>query len=144
MKREEMLRIYHATKEALRIIGDVSMATVSTPVPPPVKNDEWLRSGPDSPRLIHHEKKNAPTQCTLSHSFLSLSMIVFSSSTNHLFFLLACRVPLAIDYIVWPPFSLLVAFGTLPSTIVSINPTSIGTYSIHHKNISNGLTLPTF
>ncbi|XP_059047516.1 dynamin isoform X1 [Achroia grisella] len=42
-KREEMLRMYHACKEALHIIGDVSMATVSTPVPPPVKND-WLES----------------------------------------------------------------------------------------------------
>ncbi|KAI5642453.1 dynamin GTPase effector domain-containing protein [Phthorimaea operculella] len=40
-KREEMLRMYHACKEALHIIGDVSMATVTTPVPPPVKND-WL------------------------------------------------------------------------------------------------------
>ncbi|GAB0090122.1 Dynamin [Sergentomyia squamirostris] len=49
-KREEMLRMYHACKEALRIIGDVSMATVSTPVPPPVKND-WLSSGLDNPRL---------------------------------------------------------------------------------------------
>lgn len=68
VKREEMLRIYHATKEALRIIGDVSMATVSTPVPPPVKNDEWLRSGPDSPRLIHHEKK------THLHSALFLTL----------------------------------------------------------------------
>lgn len=49
-KREEMLRMYHACKEAMRIIGDVSMATVSTPVPPPVKND-WLASGLDNPRL---------------------------------------------------------------------------------------------
>ncbi|KAJ8933483.1 hypothetical protein NQ314_013981 [Rhamnusium bicolor] len=49
-KREEMLRMYHACKEALHIIGDVSMATVSTPVPPPVKND-WLASGLDNPRL---------------------------------------------------------------------------------------------
>lgn len=48
-KREEMLRMYHACKEALRIIGDVSMATVTTPVPPPVKND-WLASGLDNPR----------------------------------------------------------------------------------------------
>lgn len=46
-KREEMLRMYHACKESLRIIGDVSVATVSTPVPPPVKND-WLSSGFDS------------------------------------------------------------------------------------------------
>uniref|UniRef100_A0A6P7G7Y0 dynamin GTPase n=1 Tax=Diabrotica virgifera virgifera TaxID=50390 RepID=A0A6P7G7Y0_DIAVI len=49
-KREEMLRMYHACKEALNIIGDVSMATVSTPVPPPVKND-WLASGLENPRL---------------------------------------------------------------------------------------------
>jgi dynamin GTPase len=48
-KREEMLRMYHACKEALRIIGDVSMATFSTPVPPPVKND-WMPV-PDNPRL---------------------------------------------------------------------------------------------
>lgn len=50
LKREEMLRMYHACKEALSIIGDVSMATVSTPVPPPIKND-WLASGLDNPRL---------------------------------------------------------------------------------------------
>jgi len=55
VKREEMLRMYHACKEALRIIGDVSMATVSTPVPPPVKEDWHLgsmnqqRASPPSP-----------------------------------------------------------------------------------------------
>ena len=41
-KREEMLRMYHACKEALKIIGDVSMATVGTPIPPPVK-DDWVK-----------------------------------------------------------------------------------------------------
>ena len=40
-RREELLRMYHATKEALKIISDISVATVSTPVPPPVDND-WL------------------------------------------------------------------------------------------------------
>ncbi|XP_063613010.1 dynamin-like isoform X1 [Penaeus indicus] len=49
-KREEMLRMYHACKEALRVIGDVSMATVSTPMPPPVK-DDWLATGQESPRI---------------------------------------------------------------------------------------------
>ncbi|CAH1721407.1 unnamed protein product [Chironomus riparius] len=44
-KREEMLRMYHACKEALRIIGDVTMATFSTPIPAPVKND-WLPTEP--------------------------------------------------------------------------------------------------
>ncbi|XP_050430224.1 dynamin isoform X4 [Adelges cooleyi] len=50
VKREEMMRMYQACKEALRIIGDVSMATVTTPVPPPVKND-WLASSLENPRL---------------------------------------------------------------------------------------------
>lgn len=40
-KREEILRMYHACKEALQIISDVSMKTVSTPTPPPVSTD-WL------------------------------------------------------------------------------------------------------
>lgn len=47
IKREEMLRMYHTCKESLRIIGDVSMCTVTTPLPPPVKND-WLASGENS------------------------------------------------------------------------------------------------
>uniref|UniRef100_A0A8C2Q989 Dynamin-2 n=1 Tax=Cyprinus carpio TaxID=7962 RepID=A0A8C2Q989_CYPCA len=40
-RRDEMLRMYHAIKEALGIIGDISTSTVSTPVPPPV-NDTWI------------------------------------------------------------------------------------------------------
>ena len=39
IKREEMLRQYHACKEALQIIGDVSVATVSTPAPAPIRFD---------------------------------------------------------------------------------------------------------
>lgn len=60
IKREEMLRMYHACKESLRIIGDVSMATVSTPIPPPVRggdssssmmnNDMYLRSNEQQAR----------------------------------------------------------------------------------------------
>ncbi|ELT92970.1 hypothetical protein CAPTEDRAFT_98909 [Capitella teleta] len=46
-RREELLRMYHATKEALQIIGDVSMTTVSTPMPPPVDN-EWLKPSSNS------------------------------------------------------------------------------------------------
>ncbi|XP_061184120.1 dynamin-1-like isoform X2 [Saccostrea echinata] len=41
-RREELLRMYHVTKEALSIIGDISMSTSSTPVPPPV-DDDWLK-----------------------------------------------------------------------------------------------------
>nr|XP_006116332.1 dynamin-2 isoform X6 [Pelodiscus sinensis] len=45
-RRDEMLRMYHALKEALHIIGDISTSTVSTPVPPPV-DDGWAE-GPSS------------------------------------------------------------------------------------------------
>ncbi|XP_036409276.1 dynamin-3 isoform X4 [Megalops cyprinoides] len=44
-RRDEMLRMYHALKEALHIIGDISTTTVSVPVPPPV-NDGWIQSEP--------------------------------------------------------------------------------------------------
>ena len=47
-KREEMLRMYHAMKEALNIIGDVTTNTVATPTPPPV-NDEWLKPSSSLP-----------------------------------------------------------------------------------------------
>ncbi|XP_058510260.1 dynamin-3 isoform X2 [Solea solea] len=40
-RRDELLRMYHALKEALHIIGDISTSTISTPVPPPV-NDTWI------------------------------------------------------------------------------------------------------
>ncbi|KAJ8332400.1 hypothetical protein SKAU_G00425730 [Synaphobranchus kaupii] len=35
-RRDEMLRMYHALKEALLIIGDISTSTISAPVPPPL------------------------------------------------------------------------------------------------------------
>lgn len=41
-RRDEMLRMYHALKEALHIIGDISANTISTPVPPPV-NNTWIQ-----------------------------------------------------------------------------------------------------
>ncbi|XP_072014715.1 dynamin-1-like isoform X1 [Amphiura filiformis] len=42
-RREEMLKMYHATKEALKIIGDISMSTMTVPMPPPVDNDDMLK-----------------------------------------------------------------------------------------------------
>jgi len=58
IKREEMLRQYHACKNALKIIGDVSMATVSTPAPPPLKSD-WMPSSSLPPPSS--SASNAPT-----------------------------------------------------------------------------------
>ncbi|XP_023319860.1 dynamin isoform X4 [Eurytemora carolleeae] len=42
IKREEMLRMYHACKEALKIIGDVSTATIGGPTPAPSRNIDWM------------------------------------------------------------------------------------------------------
>lgn len=59
-RRDEVLRMYHATKDALNIISDVSTTTVSTPVPPPV-DDDWIKpsensrfsnNGPPSPKTM--------------------------------------------------------------------------------------------
>ena len=40
-RRDEMLHMYHALREALSIIGDISTTTISTAMPPPVDNT-WL------------------------------------------------------------------------------------------------------
>ncbi|XP_047428109.1 dynamin-3 isoform X2 [Mugil cephalus] len=48
-RRDEMLRMYHALKEALHIIGDISATTISTPVPPPV-NDTWMQEASPTPQ----------------------------------------------------------------------------------------------
>jgi len=53
LKREEMLRMYHACKEALKIIGDVSTATIGTSAPPPIKND-WM------PPPAAHQPQTSP------------------------------------------------------------------------------------
>ncbi|XP_076583950.1 dynamin-2-like isoform X4 [Chaetodon auriga] len=47
-RRDEMLRMYHALKEALVLIGDISTTTVSVPVPPPV-DDSWIAKDPNHP-----------------------------------------------------------------------------------------------
>uniref|UniRef100_A0A3Q3XRT1 Interferon-induced GTP-binding protein Mx n=1 Tax=Mola mola TaxID=94237 RepID=A0A3Q3XRT1_MOLML len=44
-RRDEMLRMYHALKEALVLIGDISTNTISAPLPPPV-DDSWLNKDP--------------------------------------------------------------------------------------------------
>ncbi|XP_053195145.1 dynamin-3 isoform X3 [Scomber japonicus] len=48
-RRDEMLRMYHALKEALLIIGDISANTITTPVPPPV-NDNWMQEASPTPQ----------------------------------------------------------------------------------------------
>uniref|UniRef100_A0A3P9PN16 Interferon-induced GTP-binding protein Mx n=1 Tax=Poecilia reticulata TaxID=8081 RepID=A0A3P9PN16_POERE len=62
--RDEMLRMYHALREALSIIGDISTTTVSTSMPPPV-DDSWLQvqrggSGGRSPATSPTPNRRAP------------------------------------------------------------------------------------
>uniref|UniRef100_A0A8C5F1X0 Dynamin-2 n=1 Tax=Gopherus evgoodei TaxID=1825980 RepID=A0A8C5F1X0_9SAUR len=63
-RRDEMLRMYHALKEALSIIGDINTSTISTPTPPPV-DDSWLQvqsipSGRRSPTSSPTPQRRAP------------------------------------------------------------------------------------
>ncbi|KAJ7989610.1 hypothetical protein DPEC_G00306310 [Dallia pectoralis] len=48
-RRDELLRMYHALKEALHIIGDITTTTVTVPVPPPV-NDSWMQEASPTPQ----------------------------------------------------------------------------------------------
>ncbi|CAI9563421.1 unnamed protein product, partial [Staurois parvus] len=62
--RDEMLRMYHALKEALSIIGDINTTTISTPMPPPV-DDSWLQvqsvpTGRRSPTSSPTPQRRAP------------------------------------------------------------------------------------
>ncbi|MBN3323250.1 DYN3 protein, partial [Atractosteus spatula] len=57
-RRDEMLRMYHALKEALSIIGDISTTTVSVPVPPPV-DDGWMQKE-TSPTPQRRPNSSAP------------------------------------------------------------------------------------
>ncbi|XP_035491953.1 dynamin-2 isoform X3 [Scophthalmus maximus] len=58
-RRDEMLRMYHALKEALVLIGDISTTTVSTPVPPPV-DDGWIPKEPSPPPATRPASAAAP------------------------------------------------------------------------------------
>ncbi|XP_049594236.1 dynamin-1a isoform X9 [Syngnathus scovelli] len=62
--RDEMLRMYHALREALHIIGDISTTTITTAMPPPV-DDSWLQvqrssSGGRSPATSPTPNRRAP------------------------------------------------------------------------------------
>ncbi|KAM4604396.1 dynamin-2-like isoform 1-T1 [Polymixia lowei] len=58
-RRDEMLRMYHALKEALVIIGDISTTTISAPMPPPV-DDSWLAKEQSQAQASRSAPANAP------------------------------------------------------------------------------------
>ncbi|KAM7415447.1 hypothetical protein PAMA_017790 [Pampus argenteus] len=62
--RDEMLKMYHALREGLSIIGDISTTTITTAMPPPV-DDSWLQvtgmpSGRRSPMSSPTPQRRAP------------------------------------------------------------------------------------
>ncbi|XP_077418063.1 dynamin-1-like [Vanacampus margaritifer] len=62
--RDDMLRMYHALRQGLGIIGDISTSTVTTSMPPPV-DDSWLQvtgmpSGRRSPMSSPTPQRRAP------------------------------------------------------------------------------------
>lgn len=64
-KREEMLRMYHACKQALQIIGDVSMQTSYQPAPPPIKDDwSWRNMAPSPTPMSNNVSKAPPPSAT--------------------------------------------------------------------------------
>lgn len=68
-RREDLLRTYHALKEALNIIGEVTMTTQYVPPPPPLKND-WRPppvaavkpAVPAQPAHLDQQHSSKPTQ----------------------------------------------------------------------------------
>ncbi|KAK3530597.1 hypothetical protein QTP86_028829, partial [Hemibagrus guttatus] len=57
--REEVLRMYHALKEALSIISDISTTTISTPLPPPV-DDTWINTETSPHAQMKHPSSAPP------------------------------------------------------------------------------------
>jgi len=55
--REDIIRMYHATKDALSVISDVTSSTVSTPAPPPV-DDDWIKPSPSDSYLVQRPETN--------------------------------------------------------------------------------------
>lgn len=70
-RRDEMLRMYHALKEALNIIGDINTSTISTPMPPPV-DDSWLQvQSVPSGRRYRRLRGRAPQTCLMPLQWLA-------------------------------------------------------------------------
>lgn len=66
LHREEILKMYHATKEALSIISEVNTSTVATPLPPPV-DDDWIK--PDMARPPLRNGDAGFNRCVPFHTF---------------------------------------------------------------------------
>lgn len=66
--RDEMLKMYHALREGLSIIGDISTSTVTTAMPPPV-DDSWLQvTGMPSGRRYSRFRCGTDQLCSVSLS----------------------------------------------------------------------------
>ena len=72
-RREEMLRMFHSLKEALRIIGDIDATTMTTALPPPVDTGDLdltdaykaPRYGYDVMKLVLRRLESPPSHLLL-------------------------------------------------------------------------------
>ncbi|EDV27612.1 uncharacterized protein TRIADDRAFT_53484 [Trichoplax adhaerens] len=64
VRREQMVRMYHACKEALTVIADITNKTIHTPDPPPIPEDEMSNAMPTRPdkRPSAPSRPNAPSR----------------------------------------------------------------------------------
>jgi hypothetical protein len=60
LKREETLRIYNATKEALKIISDVARDTISEQIPPPIRGVESYSTLPAPTQSSYTSRPASP------------------------------------------------------------------------------------
>lgn len=59
-RRDKLIHMYQATKEALNIISQLITTTISTPVPPPIVDQE------DNIRLAVYHALHSPASCKQS------------------------------------------------------------------------------
>lgn len=65
-KREEMIKMYHACKDALQLVQDVNIKTVHTPLPPPILKDDAPL--PPKPRQPSNSSLQRPPRSVNSSS----------------------------------------------------------------------------
>lgn len=75
-RRQEMLKTYHACKEALKIIGDVSMQTTYAPIPPPVKGDWNQSQAPSLSQIGSHSSHQQSSHMGVGASLSQPSRVV--------------------------------------------------------------------
>ncbi|XP_071820427.1 dynamin-1-like isoform X2 [Apostichopus japonicus] len=69
-RREDLLKMYATTQQALKIIGEVNMNTQSTNLPPPVDNDDLIKpfsNGPSAQQVAQQRRQAPPSRPAPNH-----------------------------------------------------------------------------